>query len=393
MNFTVNIIKYFNKKYPTLVNLMKKTEHGYNNLNDYHLEGSVWTHTMMVLKELENESKELQLAALLHDVGKPFSIEIVDKLEKSKDLAKDFPEEFLEYSSKNISEITFMEYLEDNPSRYKKRFIGHEGISFYISIDVLSDMVKDNLISENEKILCLKLIVDHGSIFDYLEDDKIDKLKNMFNNEEYFKNLLRFIRGDLLGRFNTDEDSGVTKLQVIERLLNEEFKVTKQNIEYSSEFVLLSGVPLSGKSTFKKNFKDFKDIERDRTLQDYAKEKGIIGTYSEIYKTLSKEDHLEIDKLIDKEFSTYIKDNKNILIDMTMTSKKSRKRFLSKIPSTYNKTAYVLLTGMKEIFTRNKIRYKETGKHIPKSVIISMMKSFNLPNTEEFNNVILIKGN
>ncbi|MFP4333551.1 MAG: polynucleotide adenylyltransferase [Campylobacterales bacterium] len=39
----------------------------------YHKEGSVFIHTMMVLKELDDASLLLKLTALYHDIGKPFS--------------------------------------------------------------------------------------------------------------------------------------------------------------------------------------------------------------------------------------------------------------------------------------------------------------------------------
>lgn len=38
----------------------------------HHLEGSVFIHTMMVLKELSNEPIEVQLAGLFHDIAKPY---------------------------------------------------------------------------------------------------------------------------------------------------------------------------------------------------------------------------------------------------------------------------------------------------------------------------------
>jgi tRNA nucleotidyltransferase (CCA-adding enzyme) len=38
----------------------------------YHLEESVFVHTMMILKELENESILLKLTALYHDIAKPY---------------------------------------------------------------------------------------------------------------------------------------------------------------------------------------------------------------------------------------------------------------------------------------------------------------------------------
>lgn len=38
---------------------------------EYHPEGDVWTHTVMMLNELKHPSPQLALAVLLHDIGKP----------------------------------------------------------------------------------------------------------------------------------------------------------------------------------------------------------------------------------------------------------------------------------------------------------------------------------
>lgn len=45
---------------------------------DFHPEGDVWVHTLLVLGQLERPSAELAFAALLHDVGKPKTIVVAD---------------------------------------------------------------------------------------------------------------------------------------------------------------------------------------------------------------------------------------------------------------------------------------------------------------------------
>ncbi len=45
--------------------------HGVPQPPDYHPEGDVWTHTLLMLEELETSDAALALAVLLHDVGKP----------------------------------------------------------------------------------------------------------------------------------------------------------------------------------------------------------------------------------------------------------------------------------------------------------------------------------
>jgi len=47
---------------------------------DFHPEGDVWTHTLMLLDGLQNPSIELAWAALLHDVGKPVTFTNTDRI-------------------------------------------------------------------------------------------------------------------------------------------------------------------------------------------------------------------------------------------------------------------------------------------------------------------------
>jgi len=47
---------------------------------EYHPEGDVWTHTLMLLEQLRNPTVTLALAALLHDVGKPPTFRVADRI-------------------------------------------------------------------------------------------------------------------------------------------------------------------------------------------------------------------------------------------------------------------------------------------------------------------------
>lgn len=56
--------------------------HNYNdeNLNPWHLEGSVLNHTILVMKEAEKfKDEKLLYAALLHDIGKVFTRKVNDE--------------------------------------------------------------------------------------------------------------------------------------------------------------------------------------------------------------------------------------------------------------------------------------------------------------------------
>jgi poly(A) polymerase len=47
---------------------------------EYHPEGDVWTHTLMLLEQLNNPTVTLALGALLHDVGKPPTFRVADRI-------------------------------------------------------------------------------------------------------------------------------------------------------------------------------------------------------------------------------------------------------------------------------------------------------------------------
>lgn len=47
---------------------------------EYHPEGDVWTHTLLLLDQLRNPTPTLALGALLHDVGKPPTFRVADRI-------------------------------------------------------------------------------------------------------------------------------------------------------------------------------------------------------------------------------------------------------------------------------------------------------------------------
>jgi poly(A) polymerase len=47
---------------------------------EFHPEGDVWTHTLIMLGEMKNPTPTLALAVLLHDVGKPSTFRVADRI-------------------------------------------------------------------------------------------------------------------------------------------------------------------------------------------------------------------------------------------------------------------------------------------------------------------------
>src|SRR5271166_6623391 len=101
---------------------------------------------------------------------------------------------------------------------------------------------------------------------------------------------------------------------------------------------LLVGIPGVGKSTWLKKFagKDyFIVLSTDVALELIAKEKG--KTYNEVFKD-------NIDKVTKEFFETLFlacKSNKNIVIDRTNLTIKSRKKILDLVPKNYEKSVII----------------------------------------------------
>src|SRR4029077_1714679 len=47
---------------------------------EYHPEGDVWKHTLLLLEQMDHPSTVLALGALLHDVGKPPTFRVADRI-------------------------------------------------------------------------------------------------------------------------------------------------------------------------------------------------------------------------------------------------------------------------------------------------------------------------
>lgn len=150
--------------------------------------------------------------------------------------------------------------------------------------------------------------------------------------------------------------------------------------------ILLSGIPMSGKSTWiRENYPDTLTISRDEIVMEVA------GTrdYNLAFKTVNQK---TVDKLLVKRITDAATQKVDVIIDMTNVSTKVRAKNLSYFSNDYYKVAVVLpILDSEEYKRRNEFRSMNENKFIPPFVIKSMMDSFIVPTEAEgFDKIILV---
>lgn len=150
--------------------------------------------------------------------------------------------------------------------------------------------------------------------------------------------------------------------------------------------MLLSGIPMSGKSTWiRENYPDTLTISRDELVMEVA------GTrdYNLAFKTVNQK---AVDKLLVKRITDAATQKVDVIIDMTNLSTKVRAKNLSYFSDDYYKVAVVLpILDAAEYKRRNDFRSLNENKFIPPFVITNMMNSFVVPTEDEgFDKIISV---
>ncbi len=365
----MNLLEWFQMEYPDLVQRMKNCSHHYDNqtLNPFHLEGDVFSHTLMVhLLAIRNypDNIVLHLATLLHDIGKP--------------------------DVRTIKEDT-----------ERVRFFNHAPISFYRAIDILNKLQSQpGILKIGEKEEILTVIAMHNDFFEVFTHDNCNEetLKNLskqfsvFGNSTY-QNLIRMVECDTYGKFSTDD-----------RINSQEFEWFKRNTldgfeaeEKENQLTILVGPPCSGKTNFAENSYNREYLPGslhagwmcdERTIinrDDLVMEIGGLATYQESWDAV---DQKLVDNALMEKWREATGNKEDVVIDMTNMSKKSRRKWLSQVPKTYNTKAVVFATGYDVMQERNRNR---EGKVLDfDDIIVRFMKSFVMPDGNEFDKVEIV---
>ena len=155
--------------------------------------------------------------------------------------------------------------------------------------------------------------------------------------------------------------------------------------------VILIGAPASGKSTWCDKFLDGVDdeyvvVSSDNEIERLCTEEGI--TYSEGFDRFIG----KATNIMKQSFSEAVNTNRNIIWDQTNLTIKKRRGILQKLPDYYIREAVAFEVTLDDLNNRLSKREAETGKHIPKHVVLSMCKNYTPPTVQEgFDKVTIIK--
>jgi len=350
------VLIWFLQNFKELVQDMKDSQHAFSDtsLNPYHLENEIYTHTLMVFKNsevLSNENNYVKWSTLLHDIGKPST-------------------------------------REEVPERERVRFINHESVSAFMSLDILdkTDMTKE------DKIHIFKIIARHGDLFHFITSDgkiKEDIFQSFEGEKRLLSDLVHQVRADASGRFFSPEFTEDNKMVM---RLPEEFEYVINGLtdevyrgEKPHNLTILVGPPCAGKSTWvEQNKGNAIVISRDALVEEVGRKRDM--NYSEAFQFLLKNKEIERKEVSDplhRAVQEARRNKQDVIIDMTNMSKKSRRKWINQFEKDYNKNCVVFIRGFEALVECSKIRGKATGKNITRGIIMNMVRNFTLPNYSE----------
>jgi len=353
--YAYTLIQRLMDNHYTTYKLMAGSDHNSvsdNFLSEWHIEGSVWTHTMMVMSHMKQicvkspNWKLLLIAGLLHDIGKPSC----------------------RFFNKEKNRVTFY---------------GHPGVSTLFAVDLLDD-IEPNL-SHDEKIYVLRLINYHQVLFG-ISNNPSEKAKakliskfnsamgcrlltdvNIHRKADYYGNLARMDDGvgyDIVSELlATYVNTKVDEVDEVDEVVSDPIKPTAY---------IMIGLPGAGKSTFiANNFPNYPVVSSDNCLMRLGEPDQ---TYNEKFQSV---DRNAVEALFKEDLKTALENKKDFMFDRTNLTHKTRFKYNNRFRQAgFNIENIVLLPHFKVAHLRNSGR---VGKEISFDVIMTMAKSIELP--------------
>ena len=303
--------------FPSLAAVNHSTDH--NNPHHQEANSNLLGHVLSVYMQACTRYPEdsiLQLAALLHDIGKPLC----------------------------------QEFKADTA---RTSFHSHESLGCFLAIDILNKLA----IQYSDKIKVIELIARHGDHW---------KL-----SAQTFSNRYDQISTDNLRGIAICDTLGSIKLGPNSSLFGEDF-TTQLNIyspqvkTYTESCTLLIGPPCSGKSTYlSENYPKTPVISRDKLVHIF----GHSDNYNEAW---TKADQTKVDEALTAQIKAYSAEQEHFIVDMTNMTTKTRAKF-TQLKRSVN--AIVFLPSLPTLLQRN----QERAHTLDPSIILNMCKRFQPP--------------
>lgn len=145
-------------------------------------------------------------------------------------------------------------------------------------------------------------------------------------------------------------------------------------------FVMLCGVPTSGKSTYIENNPDYSLLpvaSSDYYIEAFAR--AMKSTYSNVFR-----DAISLaDKFFMDQIASHIERGESFIVDRTNLTPKARRRIIDMIPSDYIKIAVNFTTPTDDVFKSRNLVRNEQGKYIPFGVFKTMAENYVPATTNE----------
>lgn len=339
-----DIITWFEHTFPDLVTLMEATTHDHSDgtQNPYHLEGDIWTHTLMVVDTLASEDPDLILAALLHDVGKLYT-----------------------RKERQGGRVSFRE---------------HENVSMVKSVDILQQLPPTLTV---DRLKILQFVAWHGQLWHPKNDHDENALINRrFGHDvDFYRDFITFVRADAFGRSVCNEHEVIA---LMERFAYYENYIPFPVNAYpqhqpDKEVLFLIGLSGSGKTTWHRNHRP---LEAHAVISvDDILTRGKLDYNSIDYAKAVKKAHAQTLQ----EIRQHVDRRRDVVVDMTNLSREARRKKLSLFPTTqYRRKAVVFLPGEAQ---QNRFLASRPGKKIPPEVLERQKIVFELPGLDEFESI------
>lgn len=311
--------------------------------------------TLLVNAQI-NSSTQGTIATLLHDLGKPAT-------------------------------------RKENHEKKRVSMINHEAVSAFMALEVMEKLSKETTLTLKDKVDIFFAICYHIDFHKiiaqcYKEDNFNAFIARYKGQASMAKILVELGISDSLGRFSDPEISPkeetlwtlnerMTDAGVFDQMGRE--KVTNSG---NPVIEILIGLPCSGKSTYRAKKQGYTHISRDDILLELGNGKG----YDDAFKSVNEG---TVNQMLDTQLKKAIKNQENIIFDLTNLVKSRRMGTLSQAKGYYRK-GVLFLEELPVIQQRNEARQKREGKFIPAHVFHNMMTSFSVPSFEEFDEIVVI---